>query len=378
MDADVALLTRLVGDVATFAGQHWGQRPMLRSSGGGFGDLLSIDEVERLLLSSARRPSFRLVQDGMTLPTERSTSTVRIGGTQLDDVADLDRIAEAVDGGATLVLQGLQRTSLPLADFCRSLERATSHPVQANAYLTPAGAAGLARHHDDHDVLVLQVAGSKAWKVDDLGAITMTAGDVLYLPAATAHAAEAQSEASLHLTVGLLRVTYRQVLRRALAPLPALDRALPLGYARPDQAAALAAELGRVLSEVATTIADIDAAQLAEAEQHQARTRRRPLATGRLRSILSLPHLDGTTMVSVLAGHGARIADGVAEDGRLVLELVDRRLRLPTVTRPALERLLDGGSVRVDALPGIDSPSQLVLVRRLVREGLLITDRDPA
>ena len=280
MDADVALLTRLVGDVATFVGRHWGQRPTLRSSGGGFGDLLSIDEVERLLLSSARRPSFRLVQDGTTLPPERSTSKVRIGGTQLDDVADLDRIAEAVDGGATLVLQGLQRTLLPLTDFCRSLERATSHPVQANAYLTPAGAAGLARHHDDHDVLVLQVAGSKAWKVDDLGAITMTAGDVLYLPAATAHAAEAQSEASLHLTVGLLRVTYRHVLRRALAPLPALDGALPLGYARPDQAAALAAELGRVLSEVATTIADIDAAQLAEAEQHQARHAPAPAGHG--------------------------------------------------------------------------------------------------
>jgi hypothetical protein len=347
MDADVALLERVVGDVGIFARQHWGQRPMLRSSGGGFGDLLSVDEVERLLLSAARRPSFRLVQDGATLPPERSTSTVRIGSTRLDDVADLDRIAEAVDGGATLVLQGLQRTSLTLADFCRSLERATSHPVQANAYLTPAGAAGLARHLDDHDVLVLQVAGSKTWKIDDLGAITMTAGDVLYLPAATAHAAEAQDEASLHLTIGLLRVTFRQLLRHALAPLPVLDRALPLGYARPDQAGELEAELGRVFGEVATALAETEAAPLAEAERHRAHTRRRPLAAGRLHSILSLPRLEGTSAVSVLAGHEARIAEGPAEDGRLVLELADRRLHVPAVARAALERLLDGGSVRV-------------------------------
>ena len=37
--------------------------------------------------------------------------------------------------------------------------------MQANAYLTPAGAAGLAPHHDTHDVFVLQVAGAKHWTV---------------------------------------------------------------------------------------------------------------------------------------------------------------------------------------------------------------------
>ena len=39
------------------------------------------------------------------------------------------------------------------------------HPVQANAYATPAGAQGFAVHHDTHDVFVLQVAGEKRWLV---------------------------------------------------------------------------------------------------------------------------------------------------------------------------------------------------------------------
>ncbi len=49
MDPDVTLLARLVGDIDVFAATHWGRRSLLRTSPGGFDDLLSIDEIERLL-----------------------------------------------------------------------------------------------------------------------------------------------------------------------------------------------------------------------------------------------------------------------------------------------------------------------------------------
>lgn len=379
MDADLALLTRCVGDVDRFAAEHWGRRSLLRPSGTGFTDLLNLEDVEHLLLATARRPAFRLVQDGVTLPPKRSTAPVRVGGARLDDVADLGRIAAAVDEGATLVLQGLQRTSLPLARFCRALERATSHPVQANAYLTPAGASGLARHADDHDVLVLQVVGNKAWKVDDLGAVQTVAGTVLYIPAGTPHAAEAQRTASLHLTIGLLRVTHAQVLRRALdavAGLLDLGRPLPLGYARPERAHELADDLQRTLTDVAGALrgpaAAVDPSALAGAEQERARTRRQPLALGQLRSILELGDLDGSTVVGRRLDHPARIAPEPAADGRVVLELLDRRLLLPLAMRPALEQLLREPELAVGALVGLDKGSQVVLARRLIREGLLV------
>lgn len=379
MDADLALLARCVGDVDDFASTHWGRRSLLRPSGTAFTDLLSVDDVEHLLLATARRPSFRLVRDGATLPPERSTAPVRVGGARLEDVADLGRIASAVDEGATLVLQGLQRTSLTLAHFCRALERATSHPLQANAYLTPAGASGLARHTDDHDVLVLQVLGGKAWKVDDLGAVQTAAGDVLYIPAGTPHAAEAQRTASLHITIGLLRVTHAQVLRRVLdavaGPLD-LGRPLPLGYARPERAGELADDLQRTLSHVAGALhspaAAVDPSALAGAEQERARTRRRPLALGQLRSILELGDLDGTTVVARRLDHPARIAPELAADGRVVLELLDRRLLLPAAMRPALEQLLGEPEVAVGALTDLDQGSQVVLAKRLIREGLLV------
>ena len=107
--------------------------------------------------------------------------------------------------------------------------------MQANAYLTPAGAAGLAPHHDTHDVFVLQVAGAKHWAVrapvvdtplprhvsdHDVAAAQpvlfedeMRPGDVLYLPRGYVHSAAAQQGVSLHLTIGILATTVHDVLR---------------------------------------------------------------------------------------------------------------------------------------------------------------------
>ena len=37
--------------------------------------------------------------------------------------------------------------------------------VGSNVYMTPSGAQGLAPHHDDVDVFVLQTQGRKKWKL---------------------------------------------------------------------------------------------------------------------------------------------------------------------------------------------------------------------
>ena len=382
-DPDLRLLARLVGDLDRFAGEHWGQRSLHRVGAGPFDDLLTIDAIEDLLRTGARRPTFRLVRDGSPLPPERSTRSVRIGGARLDDVADLARIAAAVDEGATLVMQSLQRTSIPLGHLCRALERATSHPVQANAYLTPAGAAGLGAHHDDHDVLALQVIGTKRWEVEDLGPVLTRPGDVLYIPAGVRHEAAAQDAASLHLTVGIIRVTVAQALKRRLDTIAALDAPLPLGFARPEGTDALrgvlrdgAARAADALGEL-ETVAAADA--VADAERTRADRRRVPAADGQLASMLALGDLTPASRVVWRADAPVTITDAEPADAvraaaaPLVLELPDRRITMPAAMRPAVERLRCGPPVTIGDLPGLDDESRLVLVRRLVREHLVRT-----
>src|SRR5690606_35645833 len=130
--------------------------------------------AERLLEAGLRRPAFRLVRDGATLPESAGCRPRRIGGRRLEDVADPERIADALADGTTLVLQSLQEIDTGVASFADALMRSSGHAVQVNAYLSPPAARGLGSHSDAHDVIVLQVDGAKHWTVDGLGDVTLT------------------------------------------------------------------------------------------------------------------------------------------------------------------------------------------------------------
>ena len=67
--------------------------------------------------------------------------------------------------GDTVVLQGLHHTNPHLAKLANNVALAVDHPVQVNAYLSPADARGLDLHFDFHDVFVVQLGGSKRWRI---------------------------------------------------------------------------------------------------------------------------------------------------------------------------------------------------------------------
>jgi hypothetical protein len=56
----------------------------------------------------------------------------------------------------------------------------------------------------------------------------------------------------------------------------------------------------------------------------------------------------------------------------VVLELPDRSVTLPAATRATVETMLDGRTHTVGDLAGLDAADQLVLARRLLREGVLV------
>src|SRR5262249_44829303 len=123
-------------------------------------------DADRALTGSGlRRPAVRVVRDGEPLPPGAYTRHARVGGSDVDDLVDPGRLLGLFGARAPIVFQSVHRAGPPGARFCRAPEVALGHAVQPNAYLPPAGAAGLAPHHDTHDVFVLQVAGTKHWVV---------------------------------------------------------------------------------------------------------------------------------------------------------------------------------------------------------------------
>jgi lysine-specific demethylase/histidyl-hydroxylase NO66 len=346
------------------------------------------------LSRGVRTPSFRLVQQGTTLPAAAYCRTAGVGHRTITDVIQPNRVLELHAGGATMVLQGLQLTDPALGRFANNLALDLDHPVQVNAYLTPAAARGLELHFDFHDVFVVQLDGAKRWRVwaplprtrdpvrgtgtipnptlDELGAphldLTLTGGDCLYLPRGFPHAAETVDATSAHLTVGVLAVLWHRVLRHAVDAAVAageLSASIPAGslgatWAAPLDPAVLGGHLdpGRLRPWLAK-----------EVWHRQPATRLRPLVP---------PELSLDTPVAVPPGPLLWLTTRNGPDGcRAELGLGDRGLDLPAEAQPFLADLLahPDSFVAASARGDLDEASRLVVVNRLAAEGVVVPVR---
>jgi len=369
-------------DAEAFLAEHWEQRPLVvpRDEPGRFDDLLSEADVERLVCSNAiRYPGFRLVREGSQIPVGAYTSEVS-WRPPFTGTADVPRVVAEWEAGATIVLQALHVNWHPLAVFCRLLEDALGRGVQANSYSTPSGSQGFDVHHDTHDVLVLQVAGEKRWKLydpllelplkhqryssslGDSGAPTddfvLRAGDTLYLPRGWLHEAETSATDSLHLTIGIAAHTWLDAARGALAALE--DEP---GF-RPDVARGEAAGLEAALT------AQLDPETVERRRRRRFVETRRPIREDGLSQLRALERLDGATM---LERRATVIADLEESNGIVTLVFEGKEIGFPAHAAPGVHACFDAeGPFRAADLPGdLDADGRLVLVRRLVREGFL-------
>jgi hypothetical protein len=369
-----------------FFGEFWERKPLLvpRDEEGRFLDLLSMAEVERRVTAGGlRHPAIRVVKEDARIVLADYAEDIPWTPTSFSGSAQVERVAAQFEGGATIVLQALQLQHPPLADFCRELERQLGHPVQANAYYTPASAQGFKVHHDTHDVLCLQVEGEKRWLVyppvlelplksqkysrelgepgDPVMDVTMRAGDTLYMPRGWLHKAMTSDAASLHLTVGINVATWRDAIRAAVDEAAREDVTFRQGV-RADGAAP-----GGLFEALAARLTPEAVAQ----------RRRRSFVEGRrsLRGdvfdqLRALEHLGAETE---LERRESVIADLDVDDREARISFEGRAVSFPPRVAPELEYLLRVEEPFTAAdLPGpLDEAGRLVLVRRLVREGLL-------
>ncbi|XP_020164621.1 uncharacterized protein [Aegilops tauschii subsp. strangulata] len=156
-----------------------------------------------------------------------------------DGTAFVEQCKDAIKNGFSIALRGMEFRSEKVAAIASALADLFGQPsVGANIYFSPPGSQGLARHYDDHCVLVWQLLGRKKWKmwpntksilprlyepfhsldglVDDSGGRVevLHEGDIMYVPRGHVHEAhtdvdEGESEVnvstnySLHLTLAI-------------------------------------------------------------------------------------------------------------------------------------------------------------------------------
>jgi len=115
-------------------------------------ELLALNLLDRLRL--------RVTRDGRDVPPvlyrEESTSKDR------DNVV-ASKLHELIDQNASLVLNGVHHLSPPIRRLVHEMERTLNQKVAVNGYATFGGGGAFAMHYDPHDVLVMQVYGTKHW-----------------------------------------------------------------------------------------------------------------------------------------------------------------------------------------------------------------------
>lgn len=280
----------------------------------------------------------------------------------------------------------------PLQALCRSLASETSAAIQVNAYLTPPGAQGLGVHYDRHDVFVLQIAGAKHWHVygaptrlplpewpprpsdpgEPLHDLTLHAGDLLYLPRGFVHDAGTEESSSLHLTVGVRPITWASVVRGAVEAAferdASLRESLPLGFAASEEGRAA---VGSGLAErLRATFDGIEVDEAVTAACETAQASRLPALDGHLEDLEAERGLVAHTPLRRRPGVEAVLR---VDSDEASLEFHGKRVRIPVHAEPALRFVMDNDApFSAGDLPGeLDVDGNLVLLRRLLREGFL-------
>lgn len=388
-----------------FARSYWSSRALFSpavETGAHFTDLLSEAAVDELISRRGlRTPFLRMAKQGKVIPASAYTRSGGSGATIGDQVAD-DKVLRLVADGATLVLQGLHRTWPPLVEFGSTLAAEVGHPVQINAYITPAQNQGFSAHYDTHDVFVLQVAGRKRWVIHEpvltdplptqtweqrsaavavraaeppLLDVTLEPGDALYLPRGFLHSAAALGELSIHLTVGVHPVTRHALAQQLLAEAaaePELRRSLPMGVDLANPAV-LAEHLGAAARSLSGYAEDADGALLrAVAERVDADLGRttRPAPISPLAQLAALAKL--TPETELVLRPGLRASVRVGAGGTISLRFLDKSVDLPAGEEAAVKAVLAAEPVTASTLAGLDATAGLELVRLLLTEAVLV------
>jgi ribosomal protein L16 Arg81 hydroxylase len=375
-----------------FFNEYWERQPIHLSRGNAdyYDSVLTNGDLERIISAAdLRYPAIQLARNGSYLAPEAYTKNIKHGSESFNGVPDLGQIQSEYRAGSTVVLPALQRTWQPLRELCATLEGYFSHAVHANAYLTPGDSPGFTPHYDTHEVFVLQIAGSKRWRLFEppvtlphrtqpftpigyvlpapILELDLKAGDLLYLPRGYVHAAETVGGHSAHVTIGITVYTWVDLvaeLAASASEIAGFRTALPPGFAtRDDLKSTLTGGLARCMDLLRE---NSDCQHLIDSFLQKVRSRRPP------------PDRTFQSQVRVIGLHTRlRIPEADRyrvsfEDRNATLEFDGRKFLLPNKIRVTVEDMCKRMSFTPRELAGpLDIDAKLNLVRYLHEERFL-------
>jgi ribosomal protein L16 Arg81 hydroxylase len=385
-----------------FLQDHWQKQPLHVSAGDSpqFASLVTHDDVDRILAENGGKDDFPISVIGSyrggTVPAAKR-SYDRSHWTP-------ENIAERVSEGATVRIGNISKYAPEVARLVRAFETVINTDIGVNLYRTPADSRAFDAHFDNHDVFILQLDGSKTWRLfdppEDLplevtfpgrlslmkpklpfgemflpsrraveirDEIQMLPGDLLYIPRGFTHQVFTEREDSLHITVAVPVITWYEVAAHALIEAAAESRVLRT---------ALPANFANAGNEIASQMsAEIVAAVTAHLTKDKIEESFDELAVRFVNSRAGPGELDHSEPVS-LDSELRIVQPMVYTTQRMTthIYLLFRGTFIPVPLRceSMLDHLLSEPSFRVGDLPSwMDDESRVLLCQALVDKGFL-------
>jgi bifunctional lysine-specific demethylase and histidyl-hydroxylase MINA len=384
--------------IEKFFAEYWQQEPLVitRDDPNFYTGLPTSSDFE-FMLSSLTDPQggwFSLVKERARPPDDSMLTE--------EKVLNLSEVYDALSQGYSLLLNQVQKRHRLTGLMCRKLEMTLSEygvtlarHIGANGYLSPGDSQGFSIHYDSHDVFILQLEGRKHWRlysrhvkfpVEPLPApipkqeagipqreFMVAPGDFIYIPRGFLHDAETGKESSLHITLSVECVTWRDLIAEVLSSDPRFRESLPryftakYGVRRSERQ-----ELASLVSGIATS------PQVPSALSR---------VTGRLLSNLEALPNGGFACIedsmSLRPNAWVGLADGVfgrveARRDAAVLHLPGMSLSASPGMAPSFRYLLKCSTFRPQDLPIKSRPAEkLKFIRELMLAGYVIRKRKP-
>ncbi|MEY9966679.1 ribosomal protein L16 Arg81 hydroxylase [Streptacidiphilus sp. MAP12-16] len=381
----------LVGDEKTFFAEYFDKKPMLRKKAlpGDPREVLSLRRLDELVnLEVIRPPYIKVNLKGDGVPEMGYTRNVVVQGATVTDAVDPEKIYELFRAGATVTWCSLNQIVPELRDFTRIISDKMAVRTDSVAFLTPSGKKGYPPHHDPVDLFIVQLEGTKHWRLwnppaqrlgdnghytlEGLGEpaieVSLEPGDVLYLPYGTPHAATAEGQASLHLSImmrprmwrDLLQQTFEEVVQDAeFTGYPHIGelRDSSVGSLFKEKILALAARMESVDAE-----AELD--RLAERGRHMDGS-----SSGN--TFQTVARMDGLGPDAQLRRTSAPVVFGPNVDGRTQMTVSGHKIAVPSPVAETLAALGSGMSIAASQVfPGVDAVRSTKAAQGLTRLGV--------
>jgi ribosomal protein L16 Arg81 hydroxylase len=177
----------------------------------------------------------RVVKESTTVHAERWMAKSKTG---IGKHIDIAKVEEFMAGGYSLVVTPIQSYVPALAKLCEDIRAELSENIKMGVVVTTGTCGAFRLHFDPEDIIILQVQGTKRWRIygppvpnpvigipkpppppetaplfDDV----LRPGDLLFVPAGNWHHCENGPDRSLHLGIFCIAPTFLHVLKALLA-----------------------------------------------------------------------------------------------------------------------------------------------------------------